>query len=75
MKKTPKKFWEDMRWGQSHESELMEKYRGKWVAIVNKKVVAAGTNLGKVKEDAMKTTKKDLFPTLFIESGAHIYNT
>jgi len=62
-----------MRWGQAHESELMEKYKDEWVAIVNKKVVAAGKNLKKVKEEAMEATKKDLFPTRFIESGAHIY--
>ena len=73
MEKIPKEFWEDMRWGQAHKSELMEKYGGEWVAIVNKKVVAAGKNLRKVKEEAMKITKKELFPTLFVESGAHIY--
>ena len=75
MEKIPKEFWEDMRWGQAHKSELMGKYRGEWVAIVNKKVVASGKNLSKVKEEAMKITKKELFPALFVESGAHIYKT
>ena len=75
MAKIPKEFWEDMRWGQAHKSELMGKYRGEWVAIVNKKVVASGKNLSKVKEEAKKITKKELFPALFVESGAHIYKT
>jgi len=73
MEKTPKEFWEDLRWAQAHESELMEKHTGEWVAIVNKKVVAAGKNLERVKKEAMKITKKELFPTMFVESGAHIY--
>ncbi len=73
MEKIPKRFWEDMKWARTHESELLAKYRDKWVAIVNKKVVAAGKNLRKVEEDAMKITKKELFPTLFIEGGSAIY--
>ena len=64
MKKTPKEFWEDMRWGQAHKSELMEKYKGEWVAIVNKKVVASGNNLGKVEEEAMKITRANVANSL-----------
>ena len=41
-----------MKWGREHRSELLDKYRNKWVAIVDKKVVSAGKDLIKVEEEA-----------------------
>ena len=52
MKKTAKEFWDAMKWGREHRSELLDKYRNKWVAIVDKKVVSAGKDLIKVEEEA-----------------------
>jgi len=38
-------------------SDLLKKYKGKWVAVVNERVVAIGDRMGKVMEDAFQKTK------------------
>lgn len=73
MTKTSKRFWEDMKWGMAHHTELLEKYKDKWVAIFKKKVVASGTNLKKVEEQATKKTGLMKVPVILVECGAHIY--
>lgn len=68
-----KEFWEDQQWGFQHHSDLLGRYKDMWVAIVNKKVVSAGEDLGKVEEEAKQKTGKKQIPVLFVECGAHIY--
>lgn len=70
---TTKNFWEDLRWGEKHHTELLKKYRDQWVAVHNKKIVASGENLEKVKTEARKKTGKEWVPVLFVEGGEHIY--
>ena len=43
----PKEFWDDLKWGRKHYGELVRKYPDKWIAIVNKKVVAVGESIKK----------------------------
>ena len=43
-----------------------------WVATVNKRVISAGKDLGKVEEEAKKKTGRDP-AVMFVESGSHIY--
>lgn len=74
MIKIPKEFWDDMKWGREHRSDLLHRYPDQWVAIVDKIVVAAGIDLSKVEEEVRWKTQKKLIPTLFIDSGAHIYD-
>ncbi len=50
MIKIPKEFWDDMKWGREHRSDLLHRYPDQWVAIVDKIVVAAGMDLRKVEE-------------------------
>lgn len=69
----PKEFWDDMDWGRNHFSELMKDYPDMWIAIVNKKVVSAGKDLGKVIEEAKWKTKRKHIPVKFIDCGAHLY--
>ncbi len=71
--KLPERYWEDIEWSRSHLSELHRKYEGKWVAIVNKKVVAAGKNLAWVRAKAMRLTKVKHVPVRFVERGAVVY--
>jgi hypothetical protein len=52
---------------------LHRKYEGKWVAIVNKKVVAAGKNLASVRARAMRLTKVKHVPVRFVERGTVVY--
>lgn len=69
-----KEFWDDQQWGFQHHSDLLDKYKDKWVAIVGKKVVSAGKDLGKVEEEAKLKTGREEVPVLFVECGAHIYS-
>lgn len=69
----PKRYWEDEKWAYSNYTELMKKYPDKWVAVVNKQVVAAGISIRKIKEIARKKTGEELIPVLFIESSPAIY--
>ena len=75
MAKETKEFWDDMNWAEEHYSELMQKYPDKWVAVVDKKIQAAGVSIKKIKEEAEKKTHrdKDQIPVIFIECGSHIY--
>ena len=73
MEKIPKRFWEDDKWAEEHYSELIKKYPGQWIAVFNKKVISYGKNLAKVKEEAVLNVGKQKIPTLFIESGDHVY--
>lgn len=73
--KHPKRYWEDEKWANEHYGELVRKYPDKWVAVVNKKVVAAGESIRKIEEIARKKTGKKLFPVLFIEGSPAIYES
>ena len=72
MEKADKNYWEDLRWGEIHHGDLLKDYRDQWVAIENKEVVAAGTDLTTVTEKARKRTGKEWVPLLFIDCGRHI---
>lgn len=69
----PKDFWDDLSWARKHHTELLKKYRNLWVAVVNKKVVSAGDNLGKVESIAKAKTGKKSIATMFVDGGEHIY--
>jgi len=71
-KPMPKEFWRDQKWGFTNYSKLVRKYPNQWIAISNKKVVAAG-DLGEVEKKAKEKTKKKHVPVIFVESGSHIY--
>lgn len=71
--KHPKRYWEDQNWAIEHYAELIKKYPDKWVAVVNKKVVAAGESIRKIREISKKKTGETLIPVLFIESSPAIY--
>lgn len=68
-----KEFWEDVRWEEEHYAELQRQYKGNWVAIAGKRVVAYGKNLAKVEEEAKAITGRKEVYTTYIESGAAIY--
>ncbi len=70
----PKEFWEDKKWAEKNYSDLQEKYPDKWVAIVDKKVIAAGKSVKKVELEAEHKTgvPRDRIPVLFIEGEVNI---
>lgn len=65
-------FWEDKRWVYQNYTELTERYPDQWVAIVDKKVIAAG-DLGEVKEKATRKIKRGDIVFMFIEGAPHVY--
>ncbi|UCE73544.1 MAG: hypothetical protein JSV56_11025 [Methanomassiliicoccales archaeon] len=69
----PKRYWDDKEWARKHYTDLIKKYHGKWVAIVNKKVVASGKNLSRVEKIARLKTKLKHIPVCYVEGGAIIY--
>src|SRR3989338_4272449 len=60
-----KEFWDDQQWGFQHHQELIRKYKDQWIAIVNKQVVSAGVDLGKVETEAKQKTGKEEIPVFF----------
>lgn len=65
-------FWEDKRWVYQNYAELTERYPDQWVAIVDKKVIAAG-DLEEVKEKATRKIKRGDIVFMFIEGARHVY--
>jgi hypothetical protein len=54
----------DDAWIIEHFSELVSKYAGKYVAVVDQKLVAAGTS-GKDVEDKARKAVPDKMPSVF----------
>lgn len=71
----PEQFWDDMRWGRRHYTELVKKYPDKWVAIVDAAVAGVGDSPKAAEKEAEKKTGKpqNKIPGIFIESGSHVY--
>lgn len=73
VKPMPKQFWDDWNWAFDHYSELVKKYPDKWVAISNKKIIAASSHLGEVEDEVrVKLVNTDI-PVVFIEGEMHVY--
>ena len=47
---------------------------GQWVAIVDKKVVAAGRTIAEVEKAGTEKTGRDEFPIYLAEKGLRVYN-
>lgn len=45
-------FRDDLEWWNEHCSELQDKYRGKWIAILDRKVISVGDNDADLIEEA-----------------------
>ncbi len=69
LKDIPKEFWEDRKWADENYSELVKKYPNKWVAIVDKKVIAVSDGTGKFLEKARRETGRQHIPTIFVDVG------
>lgn len=73
MRQMSKEFWEDLDWARSNHTQLAKQYPDEWIAVINKKVVAFGKSLKKVKEETMNKFKKKDVAVFFAECGEHIY--
>jgi len=70
----PIEYWEDSKWANEHFTEIVKEYPNQWVAIVNKKVVAAGKTIAEVEKKGTEKTGRDEFPIYFTEKGIRVYN-
>ena len=52
---------------------IVKGYPNQWVAIVDKKVVAAGTTIAEVEKEGTEKTGRDEFPIYFAERGIRVY--
>lgn len=71
--KIPNEFWEDAKWAETHMAELQDKYLGKWVAVVDKKVAGVADDPGIAERAAKERTGKKYIPLIFVESGEALY--
>ena len=71
----PQEFWEDVDWTRSHHTEFLKEYRGKWIVVVDKEIVAAGENLELVEVEAKKKTGRKYVFSMFVDGGEHIYGS
>jgi hypothetical protein len=70
----PDEYWEDSKWASEHFGEIVKEYPNQWVAIVDKKVVAAGRTIAEVEKAATEKTGRDDFPIYLAEKGLRVYN-
>jgi len=71
----PQSYWKTWRWALEHSTELHQQYEDVWIAIVEKQVVASGSNPVRLREIAAQKTQRKTEEVVvkFIESGAAIY--
>ena len=68
----PERFWQDKEWAFAHYSELLRMYKNMWIAVLNKNIIAASPNIGKVEEIKVKKGRKHI-PVIFLDDGSHVY--
>ena len=68
-----KRSLQDDDWAYEHYNELVKAYPNQWVAIVNKKVISYGKNLGEIERVAKEKTGESEISTMFVEKGIHAY--
>jgi len=75
LKEIPKVYWEDIKWFLKNKGELYQKHEMMWVAVVNKKIVAYGSNPDKIRKTAAKKTGREPEKIVveFIEKAEAIY--
>ena len=70
---TDPRYFRDMDWAYANHAALEKAYPNQWVAIVDGRVVAAGTDLGEVESQAAEVTDRFDIATLFVERGIHVW--
>lgn len=70
----PKSYWQDQDWAFDHYTELVKRYGDRWVAVVNKRVVAASKSSVKAQKQARAKTGRQLpIAVIYVETGRHVY--
>jgi hypothetical protein len=69
----PDEYWEDSKWARDNFSEIVKQYPDQWVAIVDKKAVAAGRTIEEVEKAGKEKTGRDEFPIYLAQKGLRVY--
>ena len=70
----PKRYWQDQQWAFGHYPELVKRYKNRWVAVVDRRVVAASKSSVKAQEQARAKTGRQLpIAVVYVETGRHVY--
>ncbi len=70
----PKSYWQDEQWAFDHYPELVKRYGDRWVAVVNRRVVAASKSSVKAQKQARAKTGRQLpIAVVYVETGRHVY--
>ena len=70
----PKSYWQDQRWAFAHYPDLVKRYRDRWVAVVNRRVVAASKSSVNAQKQARAKTGRQLpIAVVYVETGRHVY--
>ncbi|MBI4597447.1 MAG: hypothetical protein HY737_03495 [Candidatus Omnitrophica bacterium] len=69
----PKSFWQDQRWAFDHYPQLVKRYGDRWVAVVNRRVVATSKSSVTAQKQAQAKTGRSPVAVIFLETGRHVY--
>ena len=70
----PKSYWQDEQWAFDHYPELVKRYGDRWVAVVNRRVIAASKSSVKAEKQAQAKTGRQLpIAVVYVETGRHVY--
>ena len=71
---TPKSYWQDQDWAFEHYPALAKRYGNRWVAVVNRRVVAASKSSVRAQKQARAKTGRQLpIAVVYVETGRHVY--
>ena len=70
----PRSYWRDERWALDHYADLVKRYKNRWVAVANKRVVAAAKGTVAAHERAWAKLGHRLpVAVVYVEDGRHVY--
>ena len=73
-RRIPQHYWQDQQWAFDHYGDLVKRYKDRWVAVVNRRVVAASKSSVKAQEQARAKTRRPLpIAVVYVETGRHVY--
>ena len=71
----PKSYWQDEQWAFDHYPELVKRYGDRWVAVVNRRVIAASKSSVKAEKQAQAKMRRQWpIAVVYVEAGRRIYN-
>ncbi len=69
-----KNYWQDQDWAFEHYPTLVKRYGNRWVAVVNRRVVAASKSSVRAQKQARAKTGRQLpIAVVYVETGRHVY--